>query len=586
MSVPGFRRFMRVGMMMLTLLMSGCAAGRTARLAASAPSAGAKIVPLPPSRVSERIEVERWELQGPFPETVGEVRHAARTPWEEVLQQVADQRPGLALLSDSMGCSARELGLFVLDKLGQPPEALRRFIMARCGASVMSLTMAYLAAEVPTSISEKQLFREWAKPLTQLLTDDLGTGNRSVGIWFGRVERRAVLMFVSGERMVHLDATSMRPDSEGRIRLNGELLVPAERLKAMQNLGRFAYSGCTIDAEIALPKFAIDCEPRVSNEPAWIALEVFPAGRVQSSPVLQMLAFPASNPSKTYVRRSREKAAVVTDATEASLELLRMLNAVRQKGRLAPVELAVEESGMATHLAPHYFAAMMGLAPETMADTVMLGLEAEWAAGSIVRDTHFTAVFVPEARDLAEVLDAALEMPTGRETLLNPDVRKVAIGPLLLPHHGVVAAVFSACELFDEERHNADAEKVIERLTRVLETRSHTSVQHLDGLAQPAARAANMILAGENGPVEALEYFVAEGARLSDGPVEGWVMRAASLEAIEFPPDLVARDGFRVAVAVARTHSSDPSTRYIILLVATHTTVRTARLTRSILPPL
>src|SRR5262245_47478872 len=63
---------------------------------------------------SDRIAVDRWALKGPFPETVGIKLRQPSNRWEQLLAEVANERPGTVQQTDDMACLARELGAFQL----------------------------------------------------------------------------------------------------------------------------------------------------------------------------------------------------------------------------------------------------------------------------------------------------------------------------------------------------------------------------------------------------------------------------------------------------------------------------------------
>ena len=57
-----------------------------------------------------------------------------------------------------------------------------------------------------------------------------------------------------------------------------------------------------------------------------------------------------------------------------SARFVEELNALRARAGLAAVSYAESESATAARVAPHYFGALLGTGPETVADVVMLGL--------------------------------------------------------------------------------------------------------------------------------------------------------------------------------------------------------------------
>jgi len=79
-------------------------------------------------RALDAVEVDAWELAGPFPERLEVVPSSGGSPWDLLLADEARRRPGLLLPTEAMNCVARELGRFFLAHGAKPGKSLLRYI--------------------------------------------------------------------------------------------------------------------------------------------------------------------------------------------------------------------------------------------------------------------------------------------------------------------------------------------------------------------------------------------------------------------------------------------------------------------------
>jgi hypothetical protein len=165
----------------------------------------------PPSEalsVGLYADVDEWELIGPFPLRLGDEPIAAPHPFEEVLLETVQRRPGLLLASQAMRCVAREFARFFLDQGKLPDPGLQRFAMGRCGATGTEPQLSYYAGQVPGDASDAEVVDAWREPVADLVHRYLGSGPRAVGTWLARRDEQAVWLLVSAARRAHLEPAS------------------------------------------------------------------------------------------------------------------------------------------------------------------------------------------------------------------------------------------------------------------------------------------------------------------------------------------------------------------------------------------
>src|SRR5262249_32809559 len=146
--------------------------------------------------------------------------------------------------------------------------------------------------------------------------------------------------------------------------------------------------------------------------------------------------FPAGKLEQTYTRPAQTGADAPASDAALAPALLEQINAVRKEAGLSALRLSDTESRTAAQLAPYYFAALTGGLEVTIADKVALGLLAGWDVDGMVREGHFASQWTHQ-RSPASLVEAAIASPFGRETLLDPAISLIAIGPIA-PKEGAI----------------------------------------------------------------------------------------------------------------------------------------------------
>ena len=117
----------------------------------------------------QHVEVERWDLAGPFPEGIGLAPAAYRGGFGARLATFAQRSGGKMVASADMACVAREGGRFILAREAAPPRGLARHIAGRCGSPAVQHRLLTLAGEVPAAASEEEVLEHWKGQFDQML---------------------------------------------------------------------------------------------------------------------------------------------------------------------------------------------------------------------------------------------------------------------------------------------------------------------------------------------------------------------------------------------------------------------------------
>jgi hypothetical protein len=528
----------------------------------------------PPTRLAGDggVVADGWELTGPLPDTIEPMQYSDGTPLQALLEEAAARRAGQLTMPASMHCVAQETGFFFLAKHALPADRLSHFIAGRCGAVASDVRVAWLDGAVPDGITIGRYVEHYRPQLAEQIERVLGAsagGAQQAGIWFGQKSGHAAVMISVATRRSNLDTMSLVPDEQGRVVIRGEVLGAADHVEAVFNRGHYGFGRCSVDQRILLPRFEVTCPVDAVDANAWIEVAAFPAGRILGHVVANLLVFPNRTPQSAYHDAGYVTRSVKAGA-DARTQLLALVNEVRHGAGLSEVALAPQESAVAERVAPHYFAAVAGSEPELVADEVVLGLRAGWDVGAEIMGGEFTAGALVNNDDLGNLLDAVLERPSGRETLLGHAARLVAFGPVIAPEQHVIALVATSYSLFDGANHAADAQRVLGRLTKVRVDAQMPPPLRLPSVQSEADDAAARVQRGASSPKEALRRMLQHSAESVPGVgFRGFMFEASSIDDLTFPVELVNRALGGVAISVAHYHPKNgPWWRLVVFILA------------------
>ncbi|MEZ4309414.1 MAG: hypothetical protein R3F14_15365 [Polyangiaceae bacterium] len=395
----------------------------------------------PPQHVFDRgnVDAEAFELSAPLPEMADGGAVEAEGDWQKLLGRAIANKP-MVVASRGMECAARQVAAFVLEREALPAQPVVRFIAARCGVPTGSFGMGYRGGEVPAGATEESIYAEWAGEVEKDLAGAIGAGARFVGIGVARKEKRAAVVFVTARREARIEAVPLVP-VDGKVVLKGELVgAGAASIRALVTRGTFGFEECIRDIDVELPRFVVECPVAAEDATARVELAAFQEGRELGDSVIDLRVYPAGAPVNAYSKRAGE-AAGATDAGALGAALLERINGIRKEAGMGALRVSEAENRTAVRLAPYYFAAVSGNADAVAADRIALGLLAGWEVEGEVRQGHFTSMWIGQ-RAPGALVEATIDSPFGRETLLDPEASVVAIGPVV--DGETLGAVFSA----------------------------------------------------------------------------------------------------------------------------------------------
>jgi len=319
----------------------------------------------------------------------------------------------------------------------------------------------------------------------------------------------------------------------------------------MINRGDYAATHCIRDERVDPPAFAVSCPLDEGDKAAWMQILVRREGQILEDAVADLLVSEGDATEVEYHPRTSGVPAPVGDAAGFATTLLVAINSVRAQGKLPLLSPATKQSQQNARLAGTLIdASVKGRTNES--DGIALGLLAGWDVDGMIRNGGLLMSVVAPTRDAVVWLDFALERPFGRSVLLDPDARRIAIGPALPPGGApALGAVVTTYALFDSTNHERDAADVMARLAAARKALGRPAFTALSAERDLAGQA-QLVLAGEREPYEAQNVAMQTVVNRVRGRISGFCVESNDLERAPIPDDVLrAPDG---SVAVYVTH--------------------------------
>ena len=482
-------------------------------------------------------------------------------PIETRFAQVATKAGAAITDTKELRCAARELGRFQLEHDASPDERIKRFIIAACGLTTPGITTIGQHGDAPEEIPVETIVSQWQSKLT--VPAELRGGG--VGIWMGRKGKR-VVVFTTGTK-TQGDVVVAPTDTAGQISVRGTAPPGTEMVLGLVNQGEHGVARCEPDTTtpLPLPLFALRCPMADGDKTAWVEV----SSRAQGHVLLRSFGLALARRDllvvPQYAGVPREPRPVTT-APELRAAVLEGVNRTRAVAKLAPVAMAPEQTSTNERLAPHFFQAALA-SDQQKGDVVGLGLVAGWDVEGTIRNGNLFAALLSGTKDASSWLDYALEMPMGRYTMLEPGGRQIAIGVPAPAEVGGLGAVVTTYELFGGPDHRADAARVFDRMTQLRASRGLPQPVAIQGIKALGVQA-TLVNAGRTDAEDALnEVLLAERDR-THRSVRGWVVSTSDLDAVPFPPEMLAAGPLNVGVEVTHYRPEGaPWGSYVVFLV-------------------
>lgn len=525
--------------------------------------------PAPTPQAEAIADVESWTLLAPLPIAYGPAPRVPASPIEAAFGEAVKGKPRLRF-TEPMTCVARQLARFHAVNAATPAEDLERFIVARCGSPAVSLqTLVSRTDGVEEAVTDDRL-AEAAKGTLARAAADLGAQPEEldVGVGLAREAGKVVILFAAAARPADVDLLSMAA-KDGRVAVTGVVRRKAGTLVASVNRGRFEAARCVRDESVPLPKFSFTCEVDAKDAAAWIGIAAIPPERLLSTYVAYLLVAPGGGLLPDTYRRPALPGTASAPAAGIAEGFLDAVNQVRVEAGLPRVRASESQASIADRVAPHFFAASYRLVPESVADTVALGLMAGWKVDdAIVHNSLFTSAWTGQSTDPRRLVASMLDSPGGRTVLLDREADVLAIGTVSHPEMRFLGAVVAAYRVYEHVGADVRAAKVNARITKLRAAKGLGPAKVISGLSKEVEAAVARIETQRYAPKQALQSFLADVTLKAQRSTQGYVFETRDLDDFEIPEDIAESAELPMEIAVAyHRPAGEAWGRWVVLVV-------------------
>jgi hypothetical protein len=493
--------------------------------------------------------VDRWTIdsQVPTPATP----YPSDSPWDRLLADDRASAASKARLAPELRCAAQESARFYVQNGAFPDDALREYLLLRCGSTLVNVSMRTMTGTVPDDTPEGSLQASYAASAHKLNAAALA-GGLEVGAGFARANGRAAVVAFYGTpagRMPELPGLVQGAS----ITLEGEVAPDASFVMGFANQGALGVSLCEPDTTVKAPLFRLNCGVAEGDSQARIEIAMLKPGLVLMRPSLKLLVRRQADAGLTYEARALGSVAPAATAGTFRSALFEGLNQARSDAGARALALEPNQSQVSDALVSPYFdSALRGNTQEV--DTMALGLLAGWDVGGTIRTGGFYSQIAAASRSPGRWLTNALASPLGRWSLLDKDMTRVAIGTGMVGPAGVMALV-TTYAFFESSDHRQDEDEVFDRLARARKDRGAPPPKRAASDAT-LNRALSKISINAATSATALDEVMRHIAYDERRSVRGWYVETSDLKQLPFTDELLARGPLEVQIGV--THHKVP----------------------------
>lgn len=515
--------------------------------------------------------IDEWTLGAPGAEVADEEVYTGDDPSARALAMVLAEAGEGRKVARGMQCVAEQLGHFSLAHGDEPASDLRRFIVARCGTTVVS------PATVTRRLPLKQLpGRALRSREDRSFLDHIVEGvppGASVGLWIGRGEDEGVVSIAFGVPEVELEPVALtrvgsHVELRGRVRFDFDIITGYATRGDLEALPCWPIA----DEPAVAPQFALRCPVSPNDEMTVVQLSATPRERQLGHAVLWLAVSP-HDAAPSHYQAPRLELPIGADEHD-ELALATAVNALRRTAGVPPIRASNAQSEVIADLLPHFLAAARGPGQEHLADQIALGMLAGRRVEAHISWGSFFMTAGPSHWSLERHLAAELMSPHSRARLFDPEAGIVAYASLSDPSHAMRRAVVATYDELTDRDYTAQIDALFDTIDSQRATRDLPPILRIQGPqdGKTLAAATARIQAGEQSPSEALEGLLEHFVQTTNRSFQGWVLLPYSLGgwSPQLEGDLVTAKKVAAAVAMGYFQPKGAAwSRHVVLVVFT-----------------
>ena len=419
--------------------------------------------PIDVPRQLSTVEVTTWRIESAVP--APGASYPLQTYWDRLLMEAlghttATEQAGR--LNPALRCAATETARFYVETEGYPSEALRSYVLLRCGTTFTSVDTSVWQATVPDAMPEGRVEVELTQGVRDLLSQATASKDRELGVGYARGKGRAAIVIYSGKRSARLIDFSPLFQGVG-VTVNVEITGPVATVTAFANQGRFGVKVCDADPGATAPTFRFFCPIATDNVAARVNVAVRRAKAVLYEPVAHALYRRNEDAGLSYELQTFGADALAADGTAFREALYGALNDARKAAGAPELRIEARQAAWNDRVTPSFYRAMLGK-DQKLGEQAALAMLAGWDVEGTIRDGGFFAAMIPNGTQTCALAVGGARKPIGRWVLLDRSPTRVAISTAELTTPGI-AALVTTYSLFDGVDHRADETKLMALIT-------------------------------------------------------------------------------------------------------------------------
>jgi hypothetical protein len=299
----------------------------------------------------------------------------------------------------------------------------------------------------------------------------------------------------------------------------------------------------------------------------WVEVLGVKQGRVMLHPLADVLVYEGDASAVRYKAKSSGPPVPVDTAVAFTASVVARINAIRTSAKMPSLVLSSKQSAENERLVGTILDASF-TRDEDSAEKATLGLIAGWdVEASMLRGGQFFLWAVAPTHDASAWVDASLERPLGRLTLLEPEARVIAVGPSLLQGGAGLAAAVTTYLLFESDDHSADESRFLARIKEARDALALPPPTYVRATRDMREHAA-AVRTGEETPQGALNEMVATFSYETGAPAYGYVLETNDPSTVAIPEVFLKAAPFPMSLLM--THHRAPGAawgQYVIFAV-------------------
>lgn len=401
------------------------------------------------------LNTNEWRLQGPLPARLESASSPQPFSQTELVERFAQRiAPSGATTNDALRCLAREVAHFALRNEGSAPPAIGQYISAACGLSAPGDAQVFSITAARESATNESLFTELGSQLTEQWRPVLAQATDGVGIALARDGVKIRVVIARSRDVARFDMIAQQPSNEAVVRGEVRGANAEDILTLFVNTPEGGVRVCAPEVGIVAPRFGARCPASAEGAPQYVEVMRVEHGRLLGHTAGMQLVGGAPEARLAWRYTAMPAVAFTNDATtRAALEA--QINQRRAAAGRGALVFGEREHRSICELGGFTVGHLSGSVSTEDAELAIMGMMAGWTVEGRVRGGMAGANALT-TRDGSLLLSSALEMPSGRLALLDPNASRAVLCPVVIDSK-FVGVSYASWQLVDESNaHEID----------------------------------------------------------------------------------------------------------------------------------